>query len=217
MFISYSSLDGWIARRISRDLEELGLQTFLDQKDIEAGSRFNEAIDEHLASSDELLILLSPASRESDWVLVEMGGALALKKRIVTVLLHVSANEIPDPISRFQAIDLNKIEIYYAEVKRRNEGAAEPVRVAPKKPTPEKKAPAKLVVGDRVRLPMTPPQPDTVDVGPFYSRWQRETDDPFLGKEATVVAIDPVADAVRIDVDNSRSLWPVSWLTKIKT
>jgi hypothetical protein len=32
VFISHSSLDKWIARRIAADLADLGIETFLDEK-----------------------------------------------------------------------------------------------------------------------------------------------------------------------------------------
>jgi hypothetical protein len=124
VFISHSTTDQWIARRISQDLAAIGVATFLDEKDIETGDSIDEEIQKHLAECDELLMLLSPAAIKSHWVLVEIGGARALKKRLVPIMLHIGPNDLPAPISKGLARDLNDIEKYYAEVKARIADAA---------------------------------------------------------------------------------------------
>jgi len=99
VFISHSSRDKWVARRISQDLNAMGIETFLDEKDIETGASIDEVIGDHLKDCDDCLMLLSPSALNSHWVLIEIGGAKALGKRLIPVLLHVGANEIPAPLS----------------------------------------------------------------------------------------------------------------------
>jgi sulfopyruvate decarboxylase TPP-binding subunit len=60
VFISHSSTDKWIARQISMHLAAIGIDSFLDEKEIETGDSIDEAIQTHLADCDELLMLLSP-------------------------------------------------------------------------------------------------------------------------------------------------------------
>ena len=48
IFISHSSKDKWAARRISQDLNGLGAETFLDEKDIKTGESIDESIKKHL-------------------------------------------------------------------------------------------------------------------------------------------------------------------------
>jgi hypothetical protein len=98
VFISHSSRDRWAARRISADLEKLGVDTFLDEKDIETGESIDETISVHLKDCDECLLLLSPASLKSHWVLIEIGGAKALGKRLVP-MLHIGVNDMPSTLS----------------------------------------------------------------------------------------------------------------------
>jgi hypothetical protein len=119
VFISHSSSDKWIARQIAEHLQARDIDSFLDEKDIETGDGIDEAIQKHLAECDELLMLLSPAALDSAWVLMEIGGAKALGKRLVPILVHVGANDLPDPLSTGLARDLNEIENYYGEVQKR--------------------------------------------------------------------------------------------------
>ena len=66
----------------------------------------------NLKNCNDLLFLLSPSSLKSEWVLVELGGALALEKNIIPILLYVGVNEIPSMISLKLARDINDIDGY---------------------------------------------------------------------------------------------------------
>ena len=209
IFISHSSRDKWAARRISDDLRKLGVTTFLDEKDIETGESVDEAVTKHLRECDELCVLLSPAAINSQWVLVEVGGAKALGKRLVPILLYVGTNEIPQPISKHLARDINDIEKYYEEVKQRLKGhltaSPQPRPTRPPKPKLQTFAP-----GDRVRI---------VDVRTLteYDK-NREPKwipamDRFSGRQATISYIDYEGDAF-LDVDNEVFGWAPRWLTR---
>jgi hypothetical protein len=202
VFISHSTRDKWIARKISKELEALGAATFLDEKDIETGESIDEAIGDHLKESDELLMLVSPAALTSHWVLIEVGGAKALGKRLVPILLHVSPNDLPAPLTMYLARDLNDIDRYYDEVRARLKGAAP--RAAP----PERKVRPRVVkrsfkMGDRVLIARR----GTKDVLPGWN----DDMDHFVGKEATVTG-ESERDTVRLDVDDGQWYWDLDWL-----
>jgi hypothetical protein len=112
VFISHSSRDKWIARKLSEEITNLKCTTFLDEKDIQTGESIDSEINKHLVDCDDFLLLLSPDSIKSHWVLIELGGALALKKRVVIILLYLGANEIPQPITKYLARDINEIDKY---------------------------------------------------------------------------------------------------------
>lgn len=116
VFISHSSHDKWVAKQISRLLESDGHTTFLDEKDIKTGDPIDAAIQTHLKDSDHLIIVLSPASIGSHWVFIEVGGAKALGKRVVPILLHLGGNEVPAAISQLLARDINDFDKYLAEI-----------------------------------------------------------------------------------------------------
>jgi hypothetical protein len=122
VFISHSSLDQYVARTISSELERRGIETFLDAKDIETGDSLDDSIDGQLKDCDELLMLLSPAALKSHWVLLEVGGAKALNKRLIPILIHVGPNDLPPPLAKGLARDLNEIERYFDEVQARADG-----------------------------------------------------------------------------------------------
>ena len=65
---------------------------------------------------EDFLIIISPASIKSEWVLIELGGAIALEKNIIPILLYVGVNEIPQIINLKLARDINDVSLYYQEV-----------------------------------------------------------------------------------------------------
>jgi hypothetical protein len=120
VFISHSSKDKWIARQVARLIEtagrKQGIRVFLDEKDIEGGQSISKTILANLRACDELLVLLTRDSVGRPWVLVEIGGALALEKHLVAIVNHVNHAEIPDAIAGCLAIDLNDFDTYLEQV-----------------------------------------------------------------------------------------------------
>lgn len=214
IFISHSTSDKWVARRLSEDLNGLGATTFLDEKDLETGDSIDDGIQQHLADCDEILMLLSPAALASHWVLMEIGGARALGMRLVPILLHVGANDLPQPISKSLARDLNDVEKYYDEVKKRVAGAP-----APSSPRSRRRATSTsgaraasrrrrtFKVGDLVKIPEQPQPRFTTPSGSVS--WKPEMT-AHAGKTATVTTVD-TDRTVHLDVSPAW-WWAMDWL-----
>ena len=110
VFISHSSKDRWVAKQMVKLIEERNkgyVEVFLDEKDIEGGQSIPDSIRNSIEQCDEFLVLLSNRSKDRKWVLIEMGAAWGLRKRIVMIIDKVSPNEMPDLFSPYKAIDLN--------------------------------------------------------------------------------------------------------------
>jgi hypothetical protein len=127
VFISHSSEDRWIAQQmaaiIERRAKRHGVRVFLDEKDLEAGASIPEEIRRHLENCDEFLVLLTSPSIARQWVLVELGAAWGLRKRITAITDKVADDLLPDIIKQTKARELNDFDRFVAElvdrVKRR--------------------------------------------------------------------------------------------------
>jgi hypothetical protein len=213
VFISHSTQDRWVASRISDDLRRRGIETFLDAKDIETGDTVARSIQSSLADCDELLLLLSPAAIQSPWVLLEVGGAKALDKRVVPILHHVGPNDIPAPISTELARDINDIARYYDELERRRSGTQGSTQTATVDDSP---APAGSLrptraysVNDVVKLPEQP-QPTLHTSDGLLISWSNEMT-AYAGKLATVNTVrNP--EVVSLDIDGGKWWWAMAWL-----
>ncbi|HLC15397.1 MAG TPA: toll/interleukin-1 receptor domain-containing protein [Thermodesulfovibrionia bacterium] len=119
VFISHSAKDRWIAKQIANLIEEkgkeYGVKTFLDEKDIAGGESIPELIKRNIQDCGEFLILLSRYSIDRPWVLIEIGAAWVLGKRIIAIIDKVTPEEMPDIITPYKAIDLNNFDKYLEE------------------------------------------------------------------------------------------------------
>jgi hypothetical protein len=120
VFISHATKDTWIARHIASDIEKTGkrkrVTTFLDARDIRAGEVFNDSIRRNLQECSKFLVLLSSASVTRPWVIFESGAADLLGKAIIPILDKLEPSEIPGPLARYQAVDLNDLEKHLAHI-----------------------------------------------------------------------------------------------------
>jgi TIR domain len=123
VFISHSSKDRWIARQmaaiIERRAKRYGVRTFLDEVDLEGGDRIPAIIKANLHACEEFVILLSQHSVTRQWVLVELGGAWMLDKRLIAITYNMAAEKIPDVIGHDKSYELNDFDRYVTELIRR--------------------------------------------------------------------------------------------------
>ncbi len=74
-FISYSGLDAEFASRLHGRLQQEHVRVWFAPYDIQGGKKLHEQIDEAIKVYDKLLILLSPSSLQSEWVMTELRKA----------------------------------------------------------------------------------------------------------------------------------------------
>jgi len=103
VFFSYSRVDSEFVLRLAKDLRSDGVNLWIDQLDIAAGDRWDRAVEDALGAAPCLLVVLSPASVESQNVMDEVSLAFDEGKRIVPVL--ASACTIPFRLRRLQHVD----------------------------------------------------------------------------------------------------------------
>jgi hypothetical protein len=80
-FISYSTKDQDFADRLYADLQSRGVRCWFAPHDIQGGRKVHEQIDEAIRVYDKLLLLLSDASMNSNWVKTEIANARAKEQQ----------------------------------------------------------------------------------------------------------------------------------------
>jgi len=129
VFISHSEKDRWIAKQIAVLVEEkcrgYNVKTFLYEKDIAGGESIPESIRKNIQECSEFLVLLSRYSIDRPWVLIEIGAAWVLGKRITAIIDKVTPEEMPDIITPYKAIDLNSFDEYLEQLFNRVKEAGE--------------------------------------------------------------------------------------------
>ena len=94
-------------------------QNGFEEKDIEGGESISELIRKNIQECSEFLVLLSRYSIDRPWVLIEIGAAWVLGKRIVAIIDKVSPEEMPDVIASYKALDLNSVDEYLRQLVNR--------------------------------------------------------------------------------------------------
>jgi hypothetical protein len=103
IFISHSSVDSGLAEEFADMFKDKGIMTFVANIDILAGIDWEKKLKEEIYKSDELLLILSPKSKNSKWVMIEVGAAWILGKTITPAVMYADVNSTPEPIKKFQA------------------------------------------------------------------------------------------------------------------
>jgi hypothetical protein len=124
VFLSHSHHDRWIAEVLREKVEAVGVSVWLDAVDIPGGGNVKERVKRGMRESDECAVLLTPASRQSEWVMYELGMADILEIWLTPILLHVEPVNLPGPIRELNPIDINEFEVFLTQLTRRKAGKA---------------------------------------------------------------------------------------------
>jgi serine/threonine protein kinase len=115
VFISHSSRDKATAREVARRLQDHGLRVWFDDWCIGIGESIPAAIEHGLETSRNLLLLLSHAALDSQWVTLERQAALFhdptnLTRRLIPVATEeISATKLPFMLRAHRVVSWNRL------------------------------------------------------------------------------------------------------------
>jgi len=94
IFLSHSTKDNEITRTISDTLKQAGFEVWVDFESIRDGERWLHEIQNGIDACDGVVVLLSKASRQSEWVEKECLYTFGLKKPLFIALIE----DVPLPL-----------------------------------------------------------------------------------------------------------------------
>jgi hypothetical protein len=109
VFLSYAPEDKETARHIASALKRSGVSTWFDEWELSPGDSITNRIAEVVASSDYVVVLLSPASVSSRWIQAEWSSALSseLTDRAIRVLpVLIGDCDVPPLLANLRYLDL---------------------------------------------------------------------------------------------------------------
>ncbi len=128
IFVSHSSIDSWVARQLATHLATCGVDTFLDNADIDHGDDFEESILKAAEESSELLVLLTPWSVDRPYIWMEIGNFWGRRKRMIGLLYGLTVKDVsqdermPVALKRLDLVELNEVDSYFVQLARRVTG-----------------------------------------------------------------------------------------------
>jgi hypothetical protein len=109
VFIWYARKDAAFVNRLTRRLRKLRLATWRDIDALRAGEYWQETIDKALRSATALIVVLSPAAAESQYVAYEWAFALGAGVAVIPIITGKTANTPIHPrLSSIQFVDFTK-------------------------------------------------------------------------------------------------------------
>ena len=118
VFISHASTDSWIAKTMAEKISFPGVKPWLDEIDMEGGDVVVDDIIRGVDSCDEAVILVSPNTVNSQWVIFEIGAVRGQHKRVTPILNNVHHDAI-DPMSDVKGMALNEFDKFTRQLKNR--------------------------------------------------------------------------------------------------
>ncbi len=99
VFIADVVDDHEFAQTLASALRKRGLSVWWEEEQIKPGDYWADRVREALHGSENVVFVLSASAAKSNWLAVELGGALALQKRIIPVIkAGTPPEEIPGPL-----------------------------------------------------------------------------------------------------------------------
>lgn len=111
VFLSYSEADKTYARKLRSSLSQrLNLQIFTAET-LSAGEDWVSQLKDELSQCDIFVVLLSPDSVDSKWLLHELGAAWALNKPIIPIVTQPEIfSKIPLALRGTKFVEMKDIE-----------------------------------------------------------------------------------------------------------
>jgi len=105
VFISHSHEDGDFADLLKLKFKDFGIKSWLDVDNILIGQEWMESIDYAITKSDAIIVILSPSSKASEYVIYEWAFALGKNKIIIPIKLE--AGDVHPILMKKQSIDFS--------------------------------------------------------------------------------------------------------------
>jgi hypothetical protein len=111
VFLSYARSDAPMVERVARDLRSQGVALWMDRQDLIPGDAWLPQIEQAITSADFMLVFISAASLQSNWVRKEYEAAFQRQAkaggtRLIPVLLERVA--LPPFLAAIQYVDLTE-------------------------------------------------------------------------------------------------------------
>lgn len=110
VFLSHSSADADLARRLALDLRSANVDVWLDQWEIGVGEEIDQSVFQGVAEAEFVIVLLTRASVASNWVDKEWRRKVhdeAQSERIAVVPVRGETCEIPDFLAQRSHADIS--------------------------------------------------------------------------------------------------------------
>ena len=123
IFISSAQRDSDLVHDLARRLDIAGLKVMTPAKSMDAGENesIKTKISDELRKADEVILILTKNSIDSQWLLFEMGYATSLGKHVTPLIQGVEPEELPEIIRQMEYVKYADLDKYITQLEHRLE------------------------------------------------------------------------------------------------
>jgi TIR domain len=103
---SHNDQDRELVRDVVRRLREAGFKTYVDFDHVS----YTKSVRSRIRAADAVVILLTPAAREADWPMIELGFAEGLERLIVPVSAGIKPRDVPEPLRGYRVVPFDRVD-----------------------------------------------------------------------------------------------------------
>jgi hypothetical protein len=123
VFISSTHKDMDVAQEVAHKLEQLGVKVYSVERNAQGGDNIITRAKQGLSNADEVLLIVTNNSVDSQGLASEMGLASSLHKHITPVVKGLKTNELPPILQKMKYIKYEELPKYLSLVAKRANAA----------------------------------------------------------------------------------------------
>jgi hypothetical protein len=123
VFVSSTHKDLEVAREVANRLENLGLKVYSVERNAVGGDNILTKAKQSMSNADEVLLIVTNNSVNSQGLASEMGLAFSLNKHITPVVKGVKKNELPPLLRHMDYVKYEELSKYLSKVAKRANAA----------------------------------------------------------------------------------------------
>ena len=106
IFLSYSTKDLQHANDLQTELQGTPINLYVADRSLQAGCEIRASLMEEIRSCSLFVLIWSEKSKDSEWILWEVGQAAALNKQIIPIALQ-SDSKVPASLAHLKFLGLS--------------------------------------------------------------------------------------------------------------
>jgi TIR domain-containing protein len=124
VLITSTPRDRDLAENLAESVGETGANVLSVVQTLASEEAINSGLRRTIKKSDEVVFIITERSLDNPYLLLELGAAFSLRKRLIPILVGVEDSEIPPLIAQFPYVRYSELRRYLAELEQRAKSMA---------------------------------------------------------------------------------------------
>jgi hypothetical protein len=124
VLISSTPKDKDLAENLAQSVRDAGALVLSVEQTPTRGETIDFDLRRLIRKADEVVLILTDRSLNNPYLLIEMGAAFSLRKRVIPILVGIDESEVPPLIAQFRYVRYANLRGYLSELEQRVRSSA---------------------------------------------------------------------------------------------